>query len=253
MTALGAFFWWLLAVLLLPLTLPLALHTRRTALRLPPAAGAQEGVAGSEWPGEPLRLLLVGESTVAGVGVEAQESALAGCLAAALAVRLQQPVHWRACGENGITAPQACQRLLPAACGEPADLALLVFGVNDTTHLSSLARWDRALRELHAALVAAGCQVACTGVPPIQHFRALPWLLRTLLGWRAALLDRHLRRLGRELGMSYQRLELAFAAEYLAADGYHPSARGYRVWAEGLADGLLSAAVVPPTARAARA
>ena len=195
MSRLRAGLWWGLALASLPLALPLALHTRRTALRLPPAAGAQSGLAGTGLGGAPLRLLLIGESTVAGVGVEAQEAALAGQLARALAARLQRPVAWRACGENGITASEACTRLLPLALREPADLVLLVFGVNDTTHLSSLARWRRSLRTLSRALAARGTRVVFTGVPPIQHFSALPWLLRRLFGLRAALLDGELRRL----------------------------------------------------------
>lgn len=238
MSRLRAGLWWGLALASLPLALPLALHTRRTALRLPPATGAQSGLAGAGQDGVPLRLLLIGESTVAGVGVEAQEAALAGQLAQALATRLQRPVAWRACGENGITAGEACERLLPLALSEPADLVLLVFGVNDTTHLSSLARWEDSLRALSRALSARGERVVFTGVPPIQHFSALPWLLRRLLGLRAALLDAELRRISAQEGAQYARLELEFAEEYLARDGYHPSALGYRVWGEGLAERL---------------
>lgn len=238
MSQLRAGLWWGLTLALAPIVLPQALWTRRTALRLPEATGAQDGVAGAEFSGEPLRLLLIGESTVAGVGVEAQTEALAGQLALALAERQQRPVAWRACGENGITAGEACERLLPLALSQPADLVLLVFGVNDTTHLSSLTRWVAALRSLSRALAAQGAQVAFTGVPPIQHFTALPWLLRRLLGLRAALLDDALLRASREERADYLKLGLLVTPDYLARDGYHPSALGYRVWAEGLAERL---------------
>ncbi|MDG9928152.1 MULTISPECIES: SGNH/GDSL hydrolase family protein [unclassified Pseudomonas] len=238
MSRLRAGLWWGLALAALPLVLPLAIHTRRTALRLPPAGGEQSGLAGAELAGEPLRLLLVGESTVAGVGVEAQEVALAGQLARALALREGRPVAWRACGENGITAAEAGERLLPVALAEPADLVLLVFGVNDTTHLSSLARWEDSLRSLSRALSERGGKVVFTGVPPIQHFSALPWLLRQLLGRRAALLDAALRRVSAEERAEYAPVALRFSPDYLARDGYHPSALGYRVWAEHLAERL---------------
>lgn len=242
MSRLRAGLWWGLLLALAPIALPQALWTRRTALRLPPAEGAQSGLAGAALGGEPLRLLLIGESTVVGVGVEAQEVALAGQLAQALAVRLGRPVAWRACGENGITADRACARLLPLALDEPADLVLLVFGVNDTTHLSSLKRWESALRVLSRAMSERGAQVAFTAVPPIQHFSALPWLLRRLLGLRAGLLDAALRRLSVEERAQYVRLDLSFADDYLACDGYHPSALGYRVWGEGLAERLTRSA-----------
>lgn len=227
--------WWLLALPLLPVLLPMALYTRRTALRLPEAEGPQHGLSGAVLAGTPLRLLLLGESTVAGVGVDSQAQALAGQLALALVEQQQCAVAWQACGENGITVAQAQQRLLPQGLAAPVDLVVLVFGVNDTTHLSSLrAMGLQCPGHLHQRL-APGAQVAFTSVPPLQHFAALPWLLRQVLGLRGALLDRHLRRLAEQLGAQHCAVELEFAHEYLAIDGYHPSALGYQVWAKGLA------------------
>src|SRR5690606_20741756 len=219
----------MLALILLPLLLPQALHTRRHALRLPAAGGAQCGEVGI---GESLHLLVLGESTVAGVGVETQSEGLAAQLAIALAAQ-GRAVAWRAVGENGITAVQAAERLLPASLDAPADLVLLVFGVNDCTHFSSRSAWREGLRRLAERWQAKGAQVAFSAVPPLAHFHALPWLLRQLLGWRATLLDRDLRALAAELGAQHCALDLPFAAQYLARDGYHPSALGYRVWAEG--------------------
>lgn len=242
MTALRAYAWWLGLALLAPIALPQAVYTRRNALRLPPARGPLNGVAGADLSGEPLRLLVLGESTVVGVGVDELHAALVGQLAAALAARSGRPVAWRACGENGIGATQAHERLLPQVLDQPFDLALLVFGVNDTTHLTSLPRWEAALGSMAQALTARGARVAFSSVPPLQHFTALPWLLRCLLGMRAALLDACLRRLATRQGAGHHAVELEFSAEYLARDGYHPSALGYRVWAEGLALSLLPAA-----------
>ncbi|MEX6501225.1 SGNH/GDSL hydrolase family protein [Pseudomonas zhanjiangensis] len=230
--------WWLLLLALLPVLVPMALHTRRRALRLAPAAGARCGLAGAELSGTPLRLLVLGESTVVGVGVGQLQQALVGRLAQALAEREARPVAWRACGENGITAGQANGRLLPQALAEPVDLAVLVFGVNDTTGLTALRHWEGELGAMAEALHAAGARVVFSGVPPLQHFAALPWLLRQVLGLRAALLDARLRRLAAAVGAGYHPLRLEFSAHYLALDGYHPSAQGYRVWAEDLARAL---------------
>lgn len=234
MIALLHLLWWMLALILLPLLVPLAWHTRRHALRLPPAAGPQSGEVGD---GQVLRLLLLGESTVAGVGVERQSEGLAAQLARALAAQ-GGAVAWRALGENGITAAQAAERLLPASLEAPADLVLLVFGVNDCTHFSSRRVWREGLRRLTEDWQARGAQVIFSAVPPLAHFHALPWLLRRLLGWRAALLDRDLRALAAELGARHCALNMPFTAQYLASDGYHPSALGYRAWAEGLASCL---------------
>jgi lysophospholipase L1-like esterase len=232
--------WWAAALPLLPLALPMAVRTRRTALRLAPAAGVREGVAGPELLGEPFRLLLLGESTVAGVGASCLDFALAGRLASALAARLQRPVAWCAAGENGITAGEACERLLPLAAEQDYDLVTLVFGVNDTTHFSSSQRWLGALEHLIEHFRGRGAQVVCTAVPPLQYFTALPWLLRQLLGWRAALLDRQLSALALRQGAGYCGVSLEMQPQFLAIDGYHPSALGYRVWGEHLAEWLVS-------------
>ncbi|MCY1289113.1 GDSL-like Lipase/Acylhydrolase family protein [compost metagenome] len=237
MTAWRGLAWWTVALPLLPLLVPLALRTRRTALRLAPAAGVAHGLAAGGQPGAPLKLLLLGESTVAGVGAACLDQALAGQLAAALGRRLQRPVQWCALGENGITAGEACQRLLPQA-PLAVDLAVLVFGVNDTTHFTSMAAWRSALRHLIEHFHGRGARVVCTAVPPLQHFHALPWLLRRLLGWRAWLMDRQLRALAAEAGAVYCAAEVVMQRDYLALDGYHPSALGYRVWGENLAEAL---------------
>ena len=231
--------WWLGLAVLSPIALPLALHTRRNALRLAPAAGEPRGVAGESLSGQPLRLLVLGESPVVGVGVDQLQLALAAQLAEALTAHLKRPVVWLACGENGITATQAKDRLMPHVLEQPFDLVVLVFGVNDTTHLTSLARWQAALVAMAQAFKAKGARVVFSAVPPLQHFAALPWLLRQLLGMRAALLDRRLRQLVQQVGAERHAVTLEFSADYLARDGYHPSALGYRVWAEGLALSLM--------------
>jgi lysophospholipase L1-like esterase len=240
--ALRAALWWCLALGLAPLLLPLAIHARRNALRLPDAGGPQQGFCPAK--GEPLRLLLVGESTVAGVGVDSQQQALAGQLAEALAQRLARPVLWRACGENGITAKGACQRLLPLTQNWPADIVVLVLGVNDSTHLTTLRGWRSALQHLADGLGGSGVQFVFSGVPPLQDFSALPRLLRMVLGMRAALLDGVLREVASGHGALHCPLAVKLTGDALACDGYHPSVSGYRQWAVALADCITAQAVI---------
>ena len=59
---------WLLSLPMLILILPQALYIKKTTLRLSEAAGPKRGLLSGHGPN--LRLLHVGESTVAGVGVE---------------------------------------------------------------------------------------------------------------------------------------------------------------------------------------
>ncbi|MBQ53677.1 MAG: lysophospholipase, partial [Pseudomonadaceae bacterium] len=202
---------------------------------------------GAALAGEPLRLLVLGESTAVGVGVSCLQLALAGQLAGAMSQRFSRPVAWQVCGENGITAAKLHQRYVsqrsvttPAA--GPHDLVVVLLGVNDTTHLSSLKRWQASLQQIahslqHHAQTTAD-RVVFSGVPPLQHFTALPWLFRRLLGLRAAMLDRAMRESAVAAGAQYLALDMDFAAHLMAVDGYHPSAAGYRLWADNLLLGI---------------
>lgn len=208
---------------------------KRTALRLPDAAQPWHGLmAGRNATSRPLRLLLLGESTVSGVGVARQADALAGQLAEQLAAATGRSVQWQALGRNGADAKVCLQNLLPQIMDQRWDLALLVLGVNDTTHLTSRRQWRSRLQQLFIGLGACSARVLVTGVPPLGQFTALPHPLRGWLGLRSRLLDSDLQKVAALQRVSYLPLDFPFEQAYLARDGFHPSAAGYRKWAAGI-------------------
>ncbi len=225
---------WLHFGALLPVAGPQALHTRRTALRLPEASGPQSG----EFPGtgEPWRLVVIGESTVAGVGVRQQDAGLAASVARALAQRTGRAVAWRAHGRNGARIADVRRDLVPDDLHR-ADLVLIGIGVNDTTGLSSRRHWREQVRHLVADIRRqTAAPVRFLALPPMHHFTALPQPLRGVIGHRAGLLDRTLRDSLRGLPDC---AVIDYVADmhprYLAEDGYHPSAAGYAAIGEAVA------------------
>lgn len=231
----------LVALPLLPLLIAQGRRARRITPRLPEAGGATEGWAGRNLSGSPLRLLCFGESPVAGVGVQSHEEAITGCLGAALSQHLQRPVAWAAVGRNGATVEEAMQHLLPLVPAQPVDLALVAFGVNDTTAFRRVDRWRRDVVALLDALHTR-CSprlILLSGVPPVGRFPALPQPLRAVMGMKAAALDRALAALAQSRTATvYVPLQLNTRDPALMAhDGYHPSAAGCSAWA-----GLLAAA-----------
>lgn len=210
-------------------------RVRRTTPRLPVAGGALAGEAGS---GAPLRLLVIGESTAVGVGAAHHGEALGGELAGRLAAKLGRRVSWRVIGESGATARRALQ-VLEAAEAAPADLAVVALGVNDVLEQTRVARWQRDVAALVAALHArtGARDVILLEVPPLAKFPALPRPLRDVLGADARRLDAALARVGagldaRERCVRHYRFGFDGAREFFARDGFHPSARGYARWAE---------------------
>ena len=95
-------------LLLSPLLVAQALATRSRMPRLPEADGARAGETGS---GPLLRLLIVGDSSAAGVGVRRQQDALTGHLCRALAAQCAARVRWQLLARSGVTSAQ-CLALL---------------------------------------------------------------------------------------------------------------------------------------------
>lgn len=230
----------LVALPMLPFLIAQGKYTRRVTPRLPEAAGPAHGVAGECRSGEPLALLSVGESPVAGVGVTSHDEAITGQLAAALAAQLCRPVSWQAFGKNGVTVREAMVDVLPHIPSAPVDIALVAFGVNDTTAFRPVSAWRRDLCMV-LDMLEQRCRpklLLLAGVPPLGHFPALPQPLRWVMGLKGQTLDHVARAIAKErVHTHYVPVVLdTNDVTMLASDGYHPSARGCTAWAGLLAE-----------------
>lgn len=226
--------WWLLFLLLAPLLWWQGRWARKRTLRLPEASGACSGFIAAG--GITRCLVVIGESPVAGVGVDCYENSLTAELARALAAHSGHCVKWHALGENGINLRDTRARLAPRLAGLQPDLLIVALGVNDSTGLTPRRRWRAELAALLRDLQdKTAAPVLFAAVPPLGSFSALPQPLRFWLGLRARLLDTDLRRAmhGRRNVLLSPPLPPLTPAE-LAADGYHPSAAGCKVWAAQL-------------------
>ncbi|QFT98280.1 hypothetical protein FIU85_13290 [Roseovarius sp. THAF8] len=221
------------AALLSPVLVPQAAWVMLRAARLPEAAGPRDGVAGQ---GAALRVLIVGDSSAAGVGVETQEDALAGRLEAHLAP--YHRVHWRLEARGGATTASALADLgwIPRA---QFDAAVIALGVNDAKNGMRRARWRRNYSDLVALLRDRfGVErIVASGVPPLGVFPLLPRPLRGVLGARAAALDSELRALvAQDPALAYVAMAFPMDRALMAADGFHPAAPLYDLWAGRVAE-----------------
>lgn len=223
-----------------PLLLVQGRRVKRDTPRLPPARGPMAGSCEGGADGAPLAVLLVGESTVAGVGAATHDEALAGHLARQLAQRSGRTVTWRALGYSGETVGRVHGSALAALDRVPADLIVLAFGVNDTIEHTPPARFaTRVARLVEALRERVGpAPVLISAAPPMQRFPNLPRPLNLYLGARAALLNRAVAKL--PLAQAVQvRPRVSIQRHLFATDGFHPSPAGYAVWAEVLAQHAL--------------
>lgn len=230
----------LTTALLAPVLLWQGHRVRRTALELPEAAGPREGIQGE---GAPVRLLVLGDSAAAGVGVNTQDEAITGRLADALAAQ-QRQVQWQLVARSGdrlLHLIKALERV-PA---QPQDLIVISVGINNVLKGTPPERWRQGLEELMKAIDERHTpqRVALCGIPRIQDFPLLPHPLAWVLGVRAQRLNRVTQQVLASRGANrsawrYIDMALPLSPEHLAHDGFHPNALSCRLWCERILAGV---------------
>jgi len=217
---------------LLPLLILQAMRVRQSAQLLPEPPGPRTGTTGD---GPPLRLLILGDSSAAGVGAQTQSDGLSGQLVAQLAKR--HHVTWRLEASTGESTPTAIirvQQMQP----QVFDCAVIALGVNDVTRASTKAQFIARQAMLWHLLQQRFRvrQIISSGVPPMQHFPLLPQPLAWVLGRQAARLDSGLATQAKgSTGVTHLPLSLPQHPDMAAADGFHPSPKAYAIWAESVA------------------
>ncbi|MEP6482526.1 MAG: SGNH/GDSL hydrolase family protein [Rhodoglobus sp.] len=203
---------------------------RRDTPRLPDAAAPWHGsVAGPR----PIRLLVLGDSTAAGVGAATQDDALPGNLARELSTRLSRGVTWRAVGENGATSRDIVEGYLGAATETAADLVFLSIGANDALGLRGRGAFVRDIRTIIAGLKTANPDVLVlmSSLPGFSQFVLLPNPLR----WNLYLHSTSLEAGARAAVAGMDNVWMSgpppiYTDGFFATDLFHPSESGYTDW-----------------------
>ena len=224
---------------LAPVIVPQGIWTNLRVPTLPEPPGAREGSAGD---GPLLRLLIVGDSAAAGVGVSHQDEALLGQLVSRLAGRYR--VEFALHAKTGFTTADIL-RWLDETAPRNFDVALTSLGVNDVLSLTGRGTWLAQQEKLRRVLREKfGVQLlVLSGLPPVHIFPALPQPLRWHLGSRATEFNELLGATVRaESTVGVVDLRFRADASMMASDGFHPGAPIYSEWAERAARIILSRA-----------
>jgi lysophospholipase L1-like esterase len=199
----------------------------------------------------PVRLVLLGDSSALGVGVEAFEETIGGQLAHLLAEGPNgRRVHLSSVGVAGSRSTDLATQVARALLGERPDVAVVLIGANDATALRRPADVAAYLGAAVRRLREAGVEVVVGTCPDLGAVRAVAPPLRQVIAWSGrrvaraqtvAVLDAGgtVVDLGAETGPVFRA-----DAGTLCHDGFHPSADGYRVWAHALLPAVAAAAAV---------
>jgi lysophospholipase L1-like esterase len=227
-----------------PLLLAQGSYVRYRTPVLPEPRGERMGAFGS---GPSLRLLVLGDSAAAGVGVEEQNDALLGQLVGRLAE--YHNVQWHLIAQTGATT-QSTHAHLANITKVFADVIVLSLGGNDVTSGVPIKDFVARQRALFSMLKDKFDTrlIIVSGLPPMHRFPALPQPLRWYLGRQAKAFDRELRKLVSETpGCIYLPQPADGDVSMMASDGFHPGAAVYSRWAD-----LAASAIVHSPAVASR-
>ncbi len=230
---------------IMPIVLTQGNKIRRTFPRLPEAKGP-EGITGE---GKPFKLICLGESSMACVGIDTHENGFAGNFSKSLAPLIKRTIDWKVYAKSGLTAEMVRKDLVPKVEEDQADLILIALGGNDTFQLNSPDKWAKEVELLIKDLRTRFPEtpILFSTMPPIHTFPAFTGPIQLVLGQLVSLHGQRLNRLIKGHQNVYfdpQRISLDYwlkkypghqKSEFYS-DGVHPSTLTYEIWGKELAD-----------------
>lgn len=200
--------------------------------------------------GTPLRVVVLGDSSMTGPGLDDGTHIWVAQAAAAMPWSVELVSHAR----GGSRVRDVLEQQVPAALEQDPDLVVVSVGANDAIHATPLRSFARALHEVFDRLGDVA-PVVSLGIGDLSVIPRLPRTLRPVVARRSVAVDRahtlvaadrdrvirvpvaklsdqHFRRVG---------------AELFAADLFHPNRDGHSLWAE-LFGPYLERALLGPSA-----
>lgn len=198
-------------------------------------------------PAPAVRIALLGDSSAAGYGVERVEQTPGAVLASGVAEHADRRVYLRDFAVVGARSSDLEDQITRALPMHP-DVAVILIGANDVTHVMSpstsvrhLAEGVRRLKEAGVAVVVGTCPDLGTIkpiAPPLKQV-ARAWSRRLAAAQTIAVIEEGGRTvsLGSVLGPEFA----AAPALLFGPDQFHPSAEGYRSLAGVMVPSVLAA------------
>jgi lysophospholipase L1-like esterase len=193
---------------------------------------------------KPFRLVLIGDSTAASLGAFRAEDTVAAQLADTLHDRR---TYWQSDGVPGARVANLFAQVKQVLREPKPDAVVVLIGANDVLHLTPLASVNRDLSAVVRTLRSHDIPVIVGTCPEMGAPAFLPPLQR-LLSARG----RQVGAVENEAVRAEGGVAVDLTAEVgplfkadprtLAWDGFHPSARGYGLWAQALSPALRGAA-----------
>lgn len=196
---------------------------------------------------EPLELVVLGDSSAAGLGADMPDEVPGARIARGMAEELERPVALTTYAIVGTTS-QEIGAQVDAVLLSPPRLALVLIGANDVTSRLSVSASAGLLGEAVTRLVAERVAVVAGTCPDLGAIRPIPQPLRSVArSWSLALGKAQRRSVEAAGGHAVPMADLlspeflARPNEFFSPDHFHPSAAGYEAAAAILLPAMCSA------------
>lgn len=248
----AAFNYLFFGILLIPLLPVLYWQGRRVRQKVPRLSEAEEPAGTAESSSKhterTINVLLLGESTFAGIGVNRHTDGIAGATASAIASELDATVNWQVLARSGYTVREVRKKLLPQYIAPIPDIVIIGVGGNDAFGLNNPVAWRLSVRKLITELREKfpDVPILFAAVPPIREFPAFPSLMQRIIGGLVEMLGRELQlEVLRHPNVYLQQpnvivkdwledSESSISVDDFFSDGVHPAPSAYRLWGESL-------------------
>ncbi|AUG31133.1 MULTISPECIES: SGNH/GDSL hydrolase family protein [Microbacterium] len=202
----------------------------------------------SKLPGEPIELVVVGDSIAAGLGADRAKDVLGARLAKGIAAFLRRPVQLRTVATVGAQSQDLARQLDRLPGGYRPDAAVIIVGGNDVTHRTPVSGAAADLEEAVRRLRATGAAVVVGTCPDLGALRPVPQPLRALGAQASRQLAHAQAAAARRAGARVVSLRRTVGPMFVenpddmfSLDRFHPSALGYRRTADALVPEIVAA------------
>lgn len=193
-----------------------------------------------------LKILFIGESSFAGVGVENHKNGFAGHFAKHFGEKFQYNIDWKVYAKTGYNVGKIQRRIIPTITENACDLLVIGIGGNDTFEFVQPKVWRKSVRHLIDDLQKKFPEtpILFAQLPTIEVFPAFTKQMKFVLGNHKDLLAFHLHKtvLGnKNIYFPAQKINVKewlgnlkegqTASEFFS-DGIHPSELCYDWWAK---------------------
>jgi lysophospholipase L1-like esterase len=224
-----------------------ALLARKTIPQVVSPPPRADGMFGAHFGGEPVRLVVLGDSSAAGYGAEGPSETFAAAVAAGLSEQLRRPVRMRCLAVVGAES-KGLPPQVEVALRQRPDVAVICIGGNDVTHrvripiaVQHLVLAVRMLRAEGVEVVVGTCPDLGT-IRPIQpplRWLARRWSRQMATAQTIAVVEAG----GRTVSLGDLLGELFYAEpdRMFSLDRFHPSGAGYLAAAQAVLPTVVAA------------